>query len=69
VRGAPVRAVPTAILRQYFPKGIDLSLRTQEELDTVAVEFDGSPCKTLNWRKLVEIVDELVADHYVVMTD
>jgi hypothetical protein len=44
-------------------------LRTQEELDTVAVEFDGSPCKTLNWRKLVEIVDELVADHYVVMTD
>jgi transposase, IS30 family len=31
----------SGLLRQYFPKGNDLSLRTQEKLDRVAAELNG----------------------------
>jgi len=57
------------LLRQYFPKGTDLSLRTQEELDRVAEELNGRPRKTLGWRKPVEVFEKLIAEHCVAMTD
>jgi IS30 family transposase len=50
------------LLRKYFPKGTDLSLRTQEELDRVVAELNGRPRKTLNWEKPI-------VEHCVVMTD
>jgi len=49
------------LLRQYFPKGTDLSLHSQEELDRVAAELNGRPRKTLNWRKPIEVFDDLLA--------
>jgi IS30 family transposase len=38
------------LLRQYFPKGTDLSRHGREELDAVAAALNTRPRKTLGWR-------------------
>lgn len=37
------------LLRQYFPKGVDLSRQTAQQLRDVADELNDRPRKTLNW--------------------
>lgn len=44
------------LLRQYFPKGTDLSLHSQAELDRAAAELNGRPCETLKRRKPIEVL-------------
>jgi IS30 family transposase len=49
------------LLRQYFPKGTDLSAFTEGQLDTVAQELNERPRQTLGWTTPSQRLAELVA--------
>jgi len=46
------------LLRQYFPKGTDLSRYNPEELAAVACALNGRPRKTLGWKTPAEALNE-----------
>ena len=49
------------LLRQYFPKGTDLSVHTAAHLAAVADELNTRPRKTLNWDTPAQALARLLA--------
>jgi IS30 family transposase len=48
------------LLRQYFPKGTDLSRHSADDLTAVAAALDVRRRKALNWRTPAEALDDLL---------
>lgn len=50
----------SGLLRQYFPKGTDLSAHSADDLEAVALALNTRPRKTLGWRTPAEALDEFL---------
>lgn len=48
------------LIRQYLPKGTDLSGDTQEQLDAIAYELNIRPRKRFNYRCSIEVITDVV---------
>ena len=49
------------LLRDYFPKGSDLSVHTVQDLTRVAVEVNERPRKTLGWQRPADLFHAAIA--------
>jgi len=49
------------LLRQYLPKGTDLSVHSQTTLDAVAVQLNGRPRERHGWKTPAEMLDPILS--------
>jgi IS30 family transposase len=59
----PTNENTNGLLRQYFPKGTDLSIHGAGILERVAIEINNRPRKRLDWTTPAEALDQLLSDH------
>ena len=60
---SPIRAADpntNGLLRQYFPKGTDLSVHITEDLARVAQELNDRPRKRLAFKKPIELIGDVL---------
>ncbi len=50
------------LLRQCLPKGSDLSVYSQDDLDAIADNLDTRPRATLNWHTPLQILAQVLAN-------
>ncbi|MDV7210049.1 IS30 family transposase [Azotobacter beijerinckii] len=54
------------LIRQYLPKGTDLSVYSQEQLDAIAYELNIRPRKRFDFKCPIEVMTEVVAKQHEV---
>jgi IS30 family transposase len=54
----PTNENTNGLLRQYFPKGTDLSRWSREDLQAVQTAINSRPRKVLDWKTPAEALDE-----------
>jgi IS30 family transposase len=52
------------LLRQYFPKGTDLSVHTADYIARVSIELNGRPRMTLGWQTPAEALNDVLSNPY-----
>jgi IS30 family transposase len=50
------------LIREYFPKGIELQDYSQDYLDAIARELNGCPRRIHDWRTAAEKLDEILTE-------
>ena len=53
------------LLRQYFPKGTDLSIHEADDLAAVVAALNTRSRKTLGWKTPAEALDQMLKTVYV----
>jgi len=54
----PTNENTNGLLRQYFPKGTDLSRWSSDDIEAVALAINNRPRKSLGWRTPAEVFEE-----------
>ena len=57
-RHSSVIGASNGLLRQYFPKGTDLSRWSSQDLEAVALAINNRPRKILGWKSPAEVFEE-----------
>lgn len=61
----PTNENTNGLLRQYFPKGTDLSLVTKERLQFVQDELNERPRRTLDYRSPADVFNEIILEKLI----
>jgi transposase, IS30 family len=57
------------LIRQYLPKGTDLSVHSQEELDAIALELNMRPRKRFDFKCPIEVMSQVMQEAIVTRHD